>query len=455
MSDVTLAPRKKKKLKFGWTGLSAKDKDVLARSILLEETQPPSVVHTTIWLVVLLVSAFLIWAAITRFDERASAPGEILSIRGVTPIQHLEGGIVEEVFVQEGDQVGVGTPLLRMNQTVASTELQGLRARSAAYDLQIERLRALSLGRAPDFSAFEDSYPDLADDQRKIYETQTESAAAQLSVAESQVDARREELRGLQQQHATLMREVANRQEEYDIQKTLYDDGLATRTTYLQTERALIAVQGQEEGNLTAQARARAALAEAEGRVLSTKEALRNDALVRLGELSAARAEVLERIRQLADRFARTELSAPIAGIVVGLKVAPDRVVAPGDTLLEIVPQDDSVEARVRISPRDIGYIKSGQEALVKVDTYNFARLGGVKGEVIRISATSFDDEQGNPYFDATVKLEHSFVGRDPRANLLTPGMTLVADIKTGEKSLLEYLWRPVTNSLSDAFGER
>ena len=142
--------------------------------------------------------------------------------------------------------------------------------------------------------------------------------------------------------------------------------------------------------------------------------------------------------------------------MVNGLTVTgPGGVVAPGQTLLEIVPVDDTMLAEVRISPKDVGHITAGMPAMVRVDTFSFARVGGIPGQVERVSASSCQSEQGEAYFTALISLDQGFVGPDPLSNRITPGMTLTADIKTGQKSLLGYLIRPVYNSLNSAFSER
>lgn len=451
---VSAPPARARRL-FKRAPLSGRDRSVLARSILLEETSPPGLVYTVVWLVVVLILAFAVWSAIIHFDERASAPGEVLTEVAVTPIQHLEGGIVSELLVRDGERVEVGTPLMRLDPTAASAEFEGLRAREAALAMQIARLRATALGETPDFGSYAARFPDFVADQRLLFETQARAVEAATAAAEAQIRARREELRGLQAQEDSLEQALASLREEYDIRSGLAEQGLGRRTEELAAERRVIETDGALNRNRTEQARVLAAIAELEERKLEARETLTGRAYEQLTQLTAERAEVAERIRRLQDRYSRTELRAPIAGIVTGLKLAKGTVIAPGDTLMEIVPQNERVLAQVRISPMDIGYIKVGQPALVKIDSYSFARQGGVTGQVSRIAATSFQDREGRPYFEAEVSLDVDYVGTDPKANKLTPGMTLVADIKTGEKSLLEYLWRPVSHSLSEAFGER
>lgn len=440
---------------FSVNAVSRRERTVLARSVILEETTPPNYIFSGIWLIFAILLVASIWAALTRLDERAGAPGEIVTITTVTPIQHLEGGIVSDVPVADGDIVQAGDVLVRLDPTAARAEYDQLRAREASLALQIARLRATAFGEKPEFGDYPELFPDLYEDQKTAYESDVTAMQAQAAVADAQVRARLQELEGLKGRQASLEEQLAALEEQLALQQDLSDRQLGRRTVLLDTQRQVAQLRGDIQQVVSDQARAEAAIAEAEGRKLEVKEAMRAQALDRLGGLSGERAEVQERISRLQDRFARTEIRAPLSGVVAGLKLARGSVIAPGDVLMRIVPANDMIRAQVRVSPSDIGYVKRGQPALVKIDTYSFSRLGGVPGQVERISATSFKDPEGRSYFEALVSLDQDYVGPDPLANRITPGMTLVADIKTGEKSLLSYLWRPVSRSLQDAFGER
>ena len=161
-------------------------------------------------------------------------------------------------------------------------------------------------------------------------------------------------------------------------------------------------------------------------------------------------------LKRMNDKAARLSILSPVDGTVKGLKYrAFASVIPPGDIVAEIVPNADNLVAEVRISPRDVGHVEIGSEVVLKVDTYNYSLFGGIASKLEQVSASSFLDEQGNAYFKGYIVLPQNFVGGDPAANRITPGMTLVADIKTGEKTLFQYLIRPINNALGTAFRER
>ncbi|GER06385.1 HlyD family type I secretion periplasmic adaptor subunit [Iodidimonas muriae] len=432
------------------------ERQVLSRSVYLEETGPSLGIYGIIFAITGLIAVFIIWSALTRLDETVAARGSILPASFVQPVQHLEGGIVSSVAVNDGDYVEAGDEIVTMDHTLARSDYLSLKVREASLALQIERLRAFALGKAPDFSVYVGDYPDLVADQKAIYSAQAEARDAQIAIIDSQIIARQQEVNGLREHLIMLEKQRILLAEELDMRKTLLDKGLTNKVVYLDTQRRSNQVEGEIARTRSEIARAEADVAQAQGSRLEIEERLRGDALEQLGRFSNDQAEINEQLTQLSDRVDRTVVRAPVAGRVAGLSVTgPGGVLPPGALIAEIVPDNNGILAEGRISPRDIGHITVGQTVTVKVDTYDYTRFGGVTGTVKSVSATSFKDEDGNFYFKCLISLDKNYVGNDPRNNAITAGMTLVADIKTGEKSLLGYLWRPVQQSLSGAFTER
>ncbi|MCH8863121.1 MAG: HlyD family type I secretion periplasmic adaptor subunit [Proteobacteria bacterium] len=428
----------------------------LSRSILLEEAAPPKNARAVINIVSATLAAFVLLASVATLDERAVANGEILPLNFVQPVQHLEGGIVSAVLVEEGEIVKEGQILISMDDTAARSELETLLARYSALNLQIERLRAFAAKSAPDFETIAPDHAQLVHEQREVYLAQVGARKAQIGVIQSQIEQSDAEVAGLNAQAAALSREVGFAREEVQLRKTLLDKGLTSRVVYLNAQRQLARAEGQLAEIQTRKARSKANKAEAAERMFALKERLRNEALGEMGGIASERSQVGEQLARLEDRMVRTSITAPVDGIVKGLVVtSAGTIIGPGSVIMEIVPSSRELVAAIRISPRDVGHLSVGKEAILKIETFNYARYGGITGHIKQISASSFRDEDGNPYFRGLVSLDQDYVGPDPLANRITPGMTLVADIKTGEKSLIGYLLRPVYNTLNDSFGER
>ncbi|MFZ5609438.1 MAG: HlyD family type I secretion periplasmic adaptor subunit [Pseudomonadota bacterium] len=447
----------RKRLAEGLAGLLApRPGKYLARAVMLEESGPPRAVLFTIVICAGLVFAFLIWAAVVKLEEKTAAPGEILPINFVQPVQHLEGGIVARVMVRDGDRVAAGQPLVALDGTAFLADLARMRARHASLAFQEKRLRAFARDGDLDFSALAEDYDGLKDDQAAIFQSQIRGRDAQLEVVRNQIAEQHKELDGLKTQEEMLKAQVALIAEEVALRGQLVEKGLSSKLVYLASKRELNRTQTQLAQVVSNQARTSAMLAEAQSRYLELENRLRGEALAELGTIASERLEVAEEVKRLEDRVARLVVTAPVAGTVKGLAIkAVGAVLPPGALIAEMVPDEGALVAEVRISPRDIGHVKVGKPAIVKVATYDFGRYGGIPGTLDYVSAATFLDAEGNPYFRGRVLLERNYVGPKAAHYLVAPGMTLIADIKTGEKSLLGYLVRPVYNALDTAFSER
>lgn len=428
----------------------------LSRAILLEESGPPKAIISTIGIISLFVFGCIIWAAVTKLDETTVAQGQIVPAASVQPVQHLEGGIVAEVLVEEGQMVKKGEPLIRMSPSQAVSERGRMLARHAALSMQIERLKAFALDKEANFSSYETTFPDLVRDQEEILAQQLKSSQAQENVILAQIAEKRNEAKVLNEQEKTEKRTLAIIAEELKMRKELTEKGLGSRLRLLEVEKEYSEAEGNLHTTRSRKASVQAGIKQAEGSLIELQASLRNDALKEMGSLSKELAEVTADLQRLEDKVERLNVTAPSDGFVKGLKYrVAGSVVPPGDVVAEIVPYTGNLVAEVRISPRDIGHVQTGENVLVKIDTYNFARFGGVKGTLNQVSASSFIDEKGESYFKGVVELPQDYVGGNPASNRITPGMTVVADIKTGDKTLLQYLVKPINNALTTSFRER
>ena len=436
--------------------LSRREAAMLSRAVILEETDPPSSLRSTIIGISIFVFAFIVWASIAQFDEKAIAPGEILPKSLIQPIQHLEGGIIASVKVEEGQRVKLGEALMQLDDTQVRTERDSVATRFNSLSMQVERLRAFSSGRQPDFSKFKPEFDEIKADQTAAFDTANKNRRGRLNVLDAQIRGRLKEVEGHQEKELALVKLVASLSEEQQIRIGLYEKGLNSKLLVLKTGRDLTNLESDLAEAKTNHGRALAALAEARGRRLELEEELRKMALDELTSVAAEAKVQGDRLYKLNDQLARTTIRSPVQGSVKGLTMnRAGRVIRPGEIIFEVVPDDEMLIAEVRVSPTDIGHLSIGLDAIVKVDTYKYGRVGGISGKVSRISATTFIDEEGNGYFKTWISLDKNYVGGVAGLNRVAPGMTLVADIRTGQKSLMEYLLRPITYSLDDAFSER
>ena len=428
----------------------------LSQPVILEEVGPPRIIRMLLILLSLSVFGFIGWAGVTTLQETTKSSGEVVPSGSVMAIQHLEGGIIERIFVRNGDIVNAGDTLVRLNSTAALAQLEEMQARSNSLEIHRERLVAFAEGREPDYSAVPARYAALAAGEHAILRQQNDALLQEENVLQSQARQRASELGVLNSQ----VRKLSDRIQVLGTQKTmrarLAAKGLVSKLVYLQTLEQYQTAQGELDEVHGRIASADNAIEEAENKIAQLRSQRRNEALGESGRVAGDLASVRETIRRLRDRVTRLDITAPVHGIVKGLATnTVGGVITPGGLVTEIVPIDEELVVEARISPVDIGHISPGQKATVKITTFDFARFGSIEGTVSKISASTFKDRDNEVYYKAEIALAKKYVGPDGSKNLILPGMVTEIDINTGERTVLRYLLRPIFQSLDVALSER
>ncbi len=428
----------------------------LAQSVILEEGGSSGLVRAAMLTICVVIVLFLGWSMVTNVDEVAVSSGEVIPSGQVQALQHLEGGIVKQILIEEGQLVEQGQVLFLLDETAAVTELQKLEARRAGLEIRSERLRALGTGGVPDWSKVGTRYPNMLNDQQRIYEGSLEAFFSRQETIRKQIEQRRADLELLDEREQTLSRTAEIFAEELEVREKLYKEGLTSKISYLDAKRSLNTARGELSDLVSERTSAREAIKESQSRLDEIETEFREQALAELSESANELIQVEEALVQAKDRVRRLEITAPVRGIIKGLNIhTVGGVVPPGEVITEIVPLDKELVVEAKIKPRDVGHVRIGQPVTIKVTTYDFARFGGISGELKDVSASTFLDEEGEPYYKGIIEMDRNYVGRDSAQNRVMPGMTVQADIKTGKKTLFEYLLKPVYSSVSTAFRER
>jgi HlyD family secretion protein/adhesin transport system membrane fusion protein len=422
----------------------------------LEESGPPRVASTVILAISGLLVAGIGWAAVTPVHRVVVAPGQVAPTGAIASVQHLEGGIVASVLVEDGESVEADQPILELQGAAALAELKALQARESALSIQQARLSAFvhggalrgSLGEHGEASGFLAAQLSLLDAQR-------ESKKQQRNVLERQLAAKRSDRTALEDQITLARKQASLAVQEREARRELFEKGLTTRAAYIEAQRAdnraqsdLAALDGQLQ-------RTTEAVLEAEARLRELDARLASEAELEIGRVSAELLEVREAMAKLRDRAERLVVRAPTAGRVKDLKAAgAGSIVTPGMTVAEIVPQDQPLRVEAKISPRDVGDVRLGQPVEVKVESFAFSSYGAVPGRLEQLAASTTADADGALYYRSVIRLDRDHVGADPSARRLKAGMTVQADIVTGERSVLQHLVAPVQNALASALRE-
>lgn len=428
----------------------------LSREAILEEVGPSRFAVVAGLLVIAMIGAAIYWSHMVEITSVAKTIGKVTPTGYERVVQHLEGGIVREIRIRNGDLVEAGDVLMRFDETLRLAELDQIRARDAALRIKEIRLRAFIDGGEPDFGPLAEKFTDQVAEGEFILRATRERIAGQKAVLGSRIRQRQKSVEIFKQQLASLRDQHKLVDESVAMRQKLFKSGHGSRINLINTQLELSRVQGAMAEARVSMDQARAAIQESENERTELEVTERGRALEELSNVMAERAEVRENLERLDDRVTRLEITAPVSGVIHGLQVnTPGAVVEPAQVLLTIVPLDEQVVVETEIEPQDIGHIAVGQEANVTVSGFDQRRYGNVKGTLTNISPTTFTDENGRSYFKGRIKLAQDFIETKDAQHKVVPGMIVQADITTGSQSLLRYLTTPVYVALVQAFSER
>jgi len=430
----------------------------LAHSVLLDEAVAPRHIRLTIALLCSALAAFLIWAAVAQLDEVSAAPGQIVPSGAVQVVQHQDGGTVARIGAVDGERVKKGQVLLELDRVETEAELKVAEARYWALTARAARLKAQSEEKweLPGLDEVPEQHADVVREQKAILESHRVAIENQAKVLRAQLAQHEADLTRVRRQIDTGLDEVRILREVAGIRSELEKDKLVTRVQSLETQRTLVLQEGDLDKLRAQRSAARATVVEAQARLQTLRSDRRQAANDELGAASAELAQVTELLVKLRRRLERIAIAAPVDGIVQDLRFRTlGGVIPPGAVVMNVVPVDDVMQAEVRIASTDVGHVHAGQLVRVKVLTYDFLRYGTVEGHLASVSPSSFIDEKGVPYFRGIVRLNRDHLGAAPNEFPVLPGMTVVCDIITDRKSVLQYLARPVAVAFRQGLRER
>lgn len=406
------------------------------------------------WLGLLLV-VFLAWAAIARVDEVTRGTGKVTPSRQVQIIQAVDGGIVSEILVREGQAVEAGQLLFRIDATRFVSSVRENRVQYLALLVKAARLKALAEGspfEVPPDVAKED--PNLLEQERSLYQAKRNELDAQLGIARQQLAQRNQELVEIRARREQAAQGYESTAKELALNKPLLNSGAVSEVELLRLEREVARYRGERDQAAAQITRVQSAISEASRKVQEAEITFRNLARNELAETMAKLNSLSEGSTALSDRVTRAEVKSPVKGTINRLLVnTVGGVLQPGKEIAEVVPSDDALLLEARILPKDIAFLRPGQKAIVRFTAYDFAIFGGLEGVVEHIGADTILDQDGKTsYYLVRVRTLKSSLGK----NLpIIPGMVAEVDVLTGKKSVLSYLLKPVLRAKSHALTER
>lgn len=429
-----------------------------AEKFLVTDDELPLHRHIQLLTIVTAILVFLAWATFAKLDQVARGEGKVIPSSEIQVIQHQEGGTVQNIMVKEGQRVQMGQILLKLSNVGAQSDLGASQQKYGALQAKLIRLQAETENKdIPEFpEALTKSVPQSVQEELNTFRTDKLKLDSEISVLRAQINQRSQEVNEITTKIADTQRVMALAQDEIDMIKPLVERGSAPKRDLLQMDQGMAAHRTDLNGLRAALPRARSAVAEAQARLNDATTQFRATAQAELAQTQMEMQTIGQTLGGLEDRKDRTEIRSPVDGIVKDLKInTVGGVVKPGEDVVEIVPTDDQLLVEARIRPADIAFIYPGQKAMVKLTAYDFAIYGGLPGEVADISADTITDEKGNSFYRVKVRTKLTTVKHNGEELPILPGMVATVDILTGERTVMEYMLKPLIKTVDSAMHER
>jgi adhesin transport system membrane fusion protein len=374
--------------------------------------------HLVLWITAFSMAAMAFWAYFANIDQVTRASGVVIPSSRSQIIQSPEGGILEMLLVKEGDIVEKNTVLARLERTKTESAYLEARAKAASLKAAVARLNAEIYGGLPKFPPEVEKYPELRFMQMALYNKRHSA---------------------IEQEVAALEKILVLAKRELDMNKPLLAQGDVSQTDVIRLERQVADIEAQ---------------------ITNKRNKYFQDAAAEQSKAQDELAGVEQTLTQRANLLEQTELRAPLKGVVKNVRITTlGGVIRPGEEVMQIVPLEEDLFIEAKVDPASIAFIKVGQDVTVKIDAYDFTVYGGLEGKLTFVSADTLSEDlkQGEkPYFRARVKTSgRQFSGRPDQSLDIFPGMTAVIEIKTGSNTVMHYLIKPVTKTLSESMGER
>ncbi|MGB1387701.1 MAG: HlyD family type I secretion periplasmic adaptor subunit [Paracoccaceae bacterium] len=414
--------------------------------------------------VLILVGGFGTWAFRTSIAGAIVSGGRIEVDRNRQVVQHPDGGVVDEILVDEGDTVALGDTLIRLDSDLLKSELiivEGqlyeLMARRGRLEAERDELEDVTFdSELQEVAAGRPEVADLVAGQVRLFAARTESTEREIEQLQKQREQMEKQIEGIEAQQASLAQQLDLIESELENQQSLLDKGLAQASRVLNLRREQANLNGTI-GELTAsEARAEARITEIDIEIIQMSSVRREEAISRLRDLRYRELELAEKRRSLKERMARLDITAPVSGVVYGLQVhTPRSVIRSADPVLFLVPQDRPLVIAARVDPIHIDQLHMGQDVILRFSAFDQRQTPELYGKVVQISADAFEDETRSvSYYRAEITLNDGEAERLPEGTVLIPGMPVEAFIRTQDRSPIAYLVKPLSDYFTKAFRE-
>lgn len=419
--------------------------------------QSPRGGQQLLWAIVIFVVGVIIWATFAEIDEFTRGDGRVIPSRSVQLVQNLEGGIVAEVYVREGERVKKNQPLVRLDDRRFSSSLRETEVNQSQLQAKSARLKAEAEGR--DFPEQELLKRLPAVDvgaEKALYLARQQELVSSNDIIREQIAQKNQELSELRAKSRQLQRSYALLKDELDLTQPLVAQGAVSQVELLRLKRQTNDLAGELQAAQLSVPRIQSSLSELEQKLAAADSAFRSQAQAEYNEVQAELARLNESSQAIVDQVDRRLVRSPVAGTIKQLFVKTlGGVIQPGMDMLAIVPSEDRLLIETRIRPADIAFMHPGQKAMVKFTAYDFAIHGGLDGQVVNISPDTITNEEGESFYLVQIETNTSYLGNASDPLPIIPGMTVNVDVLTGKKTIMDYILKPILKTKQLALRER
>lgn len=402
------------------------------------------------------IALFIVWAALAKVDEIARGNGQVVSSAHNKMIQHLEGGIVEEIMVKEGQSVKANQPLLKIKNEKSTASFQSNELGNFSLQAKLMRLKAEAGGGGFSSAGASAQMQPYIQNELSLLHSNRSNLQAKISGLQEKLSQNRQELSEAKSRKDHLKQSLNMINEEVRMTGPMVEKGVRSKVDYLKLQREANEAEAAYQSTLLSIPRLESVIQETSRSIEEARSSFRSEAQTQYNEVLSQYNTMQADKTALTDQVDRTTVRAPMDGIIQSLFIhTVGGVVKPGDDLIEIVPKGEKLVVDVKIKPSDIAFIYPGQRAVVKLSAYDFSVYGALEGKVTLISADTVADRKEETYYTVRIETNKSYVQHNGKRLAILPGMTLSADIITGQKSILDYIMKPILKTKQHMLSER
>lgn len=420
-------------------------------------TKPTGVSNLLLFSIAALIVILISWASFFKIEEITHGMGQVVPSQEIQTVQSLEGGILQELLVAEGDRVAKGQVLVRISDVMFASEERGVEVKYMSLQAKRSRLEAEANGEEFEASdELRERIPDIVENEEALHTSRQRELANAIAILKDQID---QATAGIAESKAKIKRLKDSRglmYQELKITSEMVRQKAAPKIEEIRLNREISDATGQVNAEQEKLVGLESELKAAQKQLEDQDDKFRSQALTDLADVKTQMAQLQESLKSIGDRVERAELRSPVDGIVnnIALKTIGG-VIEPAQKLIEIVPTDEALKIVAKVKPSDIAFLKIGQPVKVKITAYDPRRYGNLDGKLVRIGANSVTDRDGNIFFEVEIRTDKNYMGSADNKLPITPGMVAEVGVVTGKRTIMEYLLKPILRARDRALTER